>query len=291
MRLTGMAISMALTLALIGAGESRAVDGVLEINQACAVNTGCFSGDTAGFPVTISASSSYVLTSELTVPNQNTTAIDLNANEVSIDLNGFAITGDGTTGSGLGIDGQGQGRIWVGNGVIRGTGSNGIRVGGGSTVESVRVSVSASNGVVLGDNCRIVNSTAHGNTGSGFIMISGDRSSVVNSHSFANGGKGIECTPGCSIRGNTVAENTGIGIDADGTISSNSVNNNGSHGIVANSGSVVLGNHVRANGGDGLLMSADSGYGQNVISNSGGLDIPASGVSINTSNVCGGVAC
>ena len=41
-----------------------AVDGVLEINQTCAVNTGCFSGDAAGFPVTIdgSAGLSYVLT-------------------------------------------------------------------------------------------------------------------------------------------------------------------------------------------------------------------------------------
>ena len=30
-----------------------AVDGVLEINQTCAVNTGCFAGDAAAFPVTI----------------------------------------------------------------------------------------------------------------------------------------------------------------------------------------------------------------------------------------------
>ena len=28
-------------------------EGVLEINQVCAVNTGCFVGDSAGFPVTI----------------------------------------------------------------------------------------------------------------------------------------------------------------------------------------------------------------------------------------------
>jgi len=35
------------------AGTAAAVDGVLEINQTCAALSGCFPGDTAGFPVTI----------------------------------------------------------------------------------------------------------------------------------------------------------------------------------------------------------------------------------------------
>ncbi len=39
-------------------GPAHAVDGVLEINQACAVNAGCFAGDTAGFPVTITGAGS-----------------------------------------------------------------------------------------------------------------------------------------------------------------------------------------------------------------------------------------
>lgn len=37
---------------------ASASDGVLEINQTCAIQTGCFAGDTAGLPVTISASGS-----------------------------------------------------------------------------------------------------------------------------------------------------------------------------------------------------------------------------------------
>jgi hypothetical protein len=48
--------SMLILLLLLFATPALAVDGVLEINQTCAVQTGCFSGDTAGFPVTISAS-------------------------------------------------------------------------------------------------------------------------------------------------------------------------------------------------------------------------------------------
>ena len=34
---------------------SFASDGVVEINQTCAITTGCFAGDASGFPVTIQA--------------------------------------------------------------------------------------------------------------------------------------------------------------------------------------------------------------------------------------------
>jgi hypothetical protein len=37
-------------LFLVLAGPALAVDGVLEINQTCAVQTGCFAGDIPGFP-------------------------------------------------------------------------------------------------------------------------------------------------------------------------------------------------------------------------------------------------
>ena len=47
------------------ATPALAVDGVLEINQTCAVQTGCFAGDSPGFPVTITQPGSYRLTSNL----------------------------------------------------------------------------------------------------------------------------------------------------------------------------------------------------------------------------------
>ena len=45
--------------------------------------------------MTISVAGSYRLSSNLTVPNENTTAIDVTsaANAVTVDLNGFAILG------------------------------------------------------------------------------------------------------------------------------------------------------------------------------------------------------
>ena len=48
-------LSLIALLLVALAGPAFAVDGVAEINQTCAVNTGCFAGDFAGFPVTISS--------------------------------------------------------------------------------------------------------------------------------------------------------------------------------------------------------------------------------------------
>jgi hypothetical protein len=77
-------------LPALGAG------GVLEINQTCAVETGCFAGDLAGYPITIGASGSYQLTGNLTLPGENTTGIEVQAPYVDLDLGGFAIQGPTT---------------------------------------------------------------------------------------------------------------------------------------------------------------------------------------------------
>jgi len=71
-----------------------ASDGVLEINQTCAEKTGCFTGDTAGFPVTIETAGSYLLTGNLTVPD--TGAIIATVAGVQINMNGFEVAGNGT---------------------------------------------------------------------------------------------------------------------------------------------------------------------------------------------------
>jgi len=52
-----------------------AVDGVVLINQSVALSGNVTPGDTPGFPVTISAPGSYRLSSNLIVPDGNTTAI------------------------------------------------------------------------------------------------------------------------------------------------------------------------------------------------------------------------
>jgi hypothetical protein len=84
---------MLLLFLLTFATPALAVDGVLEINQTCGVQTGCFAGDTAGFPVTITAGGSYRLTSNLVISNKDIDGILVIANSVSLDLNGFEISG------------------------------------------------------------------------------------------------------------------------------------------------------------------------------------------------------
>jgi len=134
-------------LAVAGfAGNSQAVDGVFEISQAC-VSFGCVPGDSGGFPVTITESGSYRLTSNLNTTSANTTLLQVNADDVSIDLNGFSLTGPAVcsgstvsctnTGSGEGIDASNDDNIIIRNGTIRGMGDAGIRISNNAIVEDV----------------------------------------------------------------------------------------------------------------------------------------------------------
>ena len=75
--------------------SASAVDGVVEISQVRALAGGLTVGDAPGFPVTISVSGSYRLTSNLDVTGQpspeNVIAVDITVGSVSLDLNGFSI--------------------------------------------------------------------------------------------------------------------------------------------------------------------------------------------------------
>src|SRR5262245_59149281 len=82
-----------LALVLLAPVAAFGVDGVDLINQSRANAGDVTPGDAAGFPVTISRAGSYRLSGNLTVPNQNTTAIEITADNVTIDLNGFSILG------------------------------------------------------------------------------------------------------------------------------------------------------------------------------------------------------
>lgn len=77
---------------LIGAGESSLADGVIEIHQAC-VATGCFAGDSPGWPVEITRAGSYRLTSNLQYDGLNPllVMVSVTADQVSLDLGGHRI--------------------------------------------------------------------------------------------------------------------------------------------------------------------------------------------------------
>lgn len=288
-------------LALCCASPAQAVDGVLEINQSCAVTGGCFAGDTAGFPVTISDSGSYRLTGDLTVQDGNTTAIQIATAHVTIDLNGFSITGPAVC-SGQPVtsctnEGIGDGimaandpnyhHIRIRNGDIRGMGDDGVSL---TSIEAVHL-----------DNVRTV-----GNAGGGFTL--GTESTVTNCAAEANQGLGISAGAGSRIQNSTAAHNGGTGISLNGgtaIVKDSTVINNGNIGLSCGSAetdtcivetvissqnatvgmslgtnhALVRGSNITSNGTAQLSFSGTGGYvgnvisGTNVISGAGAVEL------------------
>ena len=75
-------------------GFTQAANGVFAINRVCAVSSsGCFTGDSTGYPVTITQPGSYILTSNLSTGSLATNRITIQADNVTLDLNGFSIIG------------------------------------------------------------------------------------------------------------------------------------------------------------------------------------------------------
>ena len=256
--------SAALASALVWiATAAHAGDGRVEINHACAA-TGCFAGDTAGYPVTIPSSGSYVLTSDLALPSAVASGVVV-ADGATLDLNGFAITGPNTCsgtptvctipsgGSGVSL---GEGSV-VRNGAIRGMGGAGVSTNSKLVlVEDVWIDQNGSGGIQAGV---------------------ADGSVVRRCRVSRNGGRGINLIGGNGSPGSIVADNV--------------VYANAEEGILVNS-AVVRGNSVRSNGELGLsinFVDASSGFGDNVINdnNGGNVNAQTSGGHQLGTNVCG----
>lgn len=225
----------ALTLgaAMVAAGICHAGDGAYEINQAC-VDTGCFPGDAAGFPVTITTPGTYRLSSNLTMPNIATGAIVVQANDVTIDLGGFRIVGPitcggtptvctpATNGDGaIGIDGFSSDptNLVVRNGSITGMGS-GLLLSYDGRAEGIKATQNGYIGIRARTGAAVVDSTA---TANGSIGIEGrliDRCvasrnrqygfaamSISNSQAVNNDDYGIYLNIGGNVVGSTVSDN------------------------------------------------------------------------------------
>lgn len=204
-----------------------AADGVLEINQTCAVNTGCFPGDTAGFPVTIqpSAGRSFRLTSDLGPLAPNQSGIVVSTNNAILDLAGFRIYGATTCspvpvtcsplGTGIGVLGGSD--LVVKDGTIQGMGADGVRLDYSSSAINLHLFHNGGDGVEFGSD------------GIG-----------TSNHSTSNGVDGIRCAEGCILTGNSVVANGAIGIEGGegGVIRDNSVRGNGGIGISGAAGGV-----------------------------------------------------
>jgi hypothetical protein len=176
--------SILLTLLPILAAPALASDGVLEINQTCAVETGCFSGDTAGFPVTIdgSAGSSYLLTSDLSISDANTTAVMIDASFTTVNLGGHRVKGPVTctgatpivcapTGTGRGVVAGGVAGVRIRNGTITGMADVAVGVNFNGSVESVISAGNGGIGIFAGPGSSIERSKVTGNGGDGISGV------------------------------------------------------------------------------------------------------------------------
>ena len=254
-----------LTILLAFAPAALAVDGTVLINQSTITNglPGCPTG--GHFPIIICQSGSYRLSGNVTVPDANTTAIRINADNVTLDLNGYSLLGPvacsgfpvtscSPSGNGVGITSTNS-YIAILNGSVRGFGSTGIFLQGGVVPPAV----------LAGAGLRIEGVTMS-NNGQGGIVSGGSDSTISNCHADSNGNSGISAQGVLSnssalfnagdgiawqgsATGNISIANGGSGFNGFGVFTANNASGNKSFGIVVSNVSVIMSNFFVANGG------------------------------------------
>jgi parallel beta-helix repeat protein len=236
-----------------------AVDGVVLIDQNHALAGNITPGDAPGFPVTITQPGSYKLSSNLTVPDANTTAIQITSNNVTLDLNGFSIIGPvvctsspavcPAAGQGNGIQadappGQnGPSEVRIMNGAIRGVGATGVLMTGlNSSVEKVTVESASGAGFVVAG--RVTDSGAIRNGSFGILAVTVRTCTATDNH---NEGILVDGSGGVA-EGNIASFNGRHGISApNATVIGNTMVRNSLFGITAVCPSVIVNNTVVSN--------------------------------------------
>lgn len=309
--LTGAVASLAL-------GTGRAVDGVIEINDARALAGGVTATDAPGYPVTLDRPGSYRLTGDLAPTGSPAAVVGLIASGISLDLNGFTISGEDTdeAAATVGIRAQTNRRYArVANGFVRATGGVwAVLLDSESQVSNLTIVDNAGVGINCNLNCTVTDSHIAHNGGGGITVnhnailtgnkiVRNDGDGIVaeipalikNNLVNANAGSGI-VTLGGLIANNLVLGNARHGVNADrpqpgivtapATIIGNHVvDNDGGDGIRAGDGSTVLANSVVDNGGLGLRIGASAGYAENTIRGNGDGTV-SGGIEIGR-NLCG----
>jgi hypothetical protein len=129
------------TLAFAQSGNVVTADGIVLIDQQHALVGGIQSGDSSGFPITITQPGSYRLATNLTDIPLGKNAIEIQVDDVTIDLNGHSIIGPGIfPTSAVGILALTTAhRPTVVNGAVRGF-AQGIILHDSGTIQNIRAS-------------------------------------------------------------------------------------------------------------------------------------------------------
>jgi hypothetical protein len=235
-----------LFLFLLCASAASAGDGRTEISQASVLAGG-------GFPFVISASGSYVLTSDLTVSDPDTDAIQIGVDDVSLDLNGFTIQGPvsctgGTGGVTISCTPSGQGSAIVSDDIFNNNAKRSNLIVRNGTIRGF-----AQNGVLFffHDFGFLLQDVTVAETGEFAALLQG--AVVRNSVLRASGD--VEIDSG------VVAQVSAFGIDDDftvnGTLVANSNASGGnSEGLLAGTGVAVVDSSIRDNEGFGISCTS-----------------------------------
>ncbi len=277
---------------MIAFSSALADDGLLEINQTCAIQTGCFPGDTAGFPVTIGQTPglgrSFVLTSDLNTGSGTLVGIQIDQSRITIDLNGFEINGPGIgsendVGHGIAGGPPAFGATIL-NGSIRGHRGRGIALSQAKNirVENLLVERNADGGIEVGPQSIVKGNRVDANGTDGDDgnemddqgIFAGPASLISGNIVSQSGASGIICiddSPGeffahCVISNNTTHSSGLNGIRATTSlITNNKVHAATSDGIFAITESTARGNHVSYSGGYGIRGDIHFSYGDNTL--------------------------
>lgn len=222
------------------------------ITQAAVAAGNVTPGDTPGFPLTISASGSYRLDSNLSVSRANS-AIIVTAPNVTIDLNGFWIDGQRVGVAGINAT---AGSLTVKNGTITRFANDGIYAYGPLLkVDNVRIRDNGRYGI----NEVYVNASPKTGQEDGHTLI-------TNNIIFRNL-QGITCQSGCLVDKNVISFNTytGVIISQSGSIVTNNViSNNGGYGVSGNyvglGGNTLFNNAYCHTSGVMLVMERNAIY-------------------------------
>ncbi len=222
---------------------ANADDGVIEINQAV-VSAGSLSGDSPGYPLTLTAPGSYRLTQNLdmlsvgTVPSD---VVQILGDDITLDLNGFRLECHRPT---L------PSRILC-NGL--GTFSNGV--------------------IVQGNNVEIKNGSIRGMAGDGIdASYSQNRGLVVSGiRSFENGFDGISIRGPAQVWNSQFHDNGSYGINlfSSGVIQLRGVLASGNNVGIRMSGIVFMGDSTIQDGYAGSSLTSIQPYTCNYITNGG----------------------
>ncbi len=292
-----------LLLLLMSANSAEATDGVLEINQACAIGPGCFSGDDPGFPVTITIPGSYRLTGNLGISNlagpPQVNLITIFSDEVSLDLNGFsircsnAITGSpcgGGNSAAVSVEGN---QVRIHNGTIYGAPLAGIRGINGENIhlENLIVRDIAGSGINVGIRARISGCTVHNTGGRG--ISAGFDSIITGNNVRSTGDSGIWVGAYSVVRENVSSgsSQSGFRVNGQSTVISNTASDNRTGFSLTSSqgGGLARDNTATGNTNFGMSMSSDWVYAGNVIqeNNGGNANPQTSGGIEGAGNYCG----